>query len=123
MDNELDSTNNNISIDPEELKIVVGQIKKSIFDLKSAKEKADDAWNLSRDSLKDVIVKDIDLKRETVKTTFDRAIENLEMYSNKLDSVSNIWKDTETEIMSTSKKVEQILNSIKTGFDSFDKFK
>ena len=110
----------NISIDPEQLKIVVGIIKKCIFDLKSAKRIADDAWNKCKVSLEEEITKDIDEKKEIIRNNFDKTIEGLEKYANNLDSVSNIWKETEIEIMSTSKQVEQLLSGIKNGlFDVF----
>ena len=119
-DTSLNENMQNISIDPEQLKIIVGIINKCSFDLKNAKEKADEAWASCKTSLSENVTKDIDDKKEIIKKDFEKALEELDEYALKLDSVSNIWKDTEMEILSTSKEVEQLLSGISKGlFDFF----
>lgn len=107
MNNDLlDEKSKNITVDPEQLKIVVGIIKKCAFDLKNAKEKSDEAWNACKGSLGENITRDIDEKREINQKNFENALEKLERYADNLNSVSNIWKETETEIISSSKEME-----------------
>ena len=43
---------------------------------------------------------------------FNTAIEQLEHNADVLNTISNIWKDTETEIMSSSKEFDEIINII-----------
>lgn len=113
----LDESSQNISVDPEELKIVVGELRKYLEDLKIAKEKADNAWEVCRDSLESNVTKDIDSTRDNIKSVFDSAVQKLENRIDSLESISNIWKDTEVEIMSTSKLVEELVSKLKAGID------
>ncbi len=117
MNDELNESSQNISVDPEELKIVVGQLRKYLEDLKTAKEKADNAWVVCRDSLENNVTKDIELTRDNIKSVFNSGIQKLENSVDNLDSICNIWKDTEIEIMSTSKQVEELVSKLKAGID------
>lgn len=117
MNYELNESSQNISVDPEELKIVVGQLRKYLEDLKIAKEKADNAWDACRDSLESSVTKDIELTRDNIKSVFNSGIQKLENSVDNLDSICNIWKDTEIEIMSTSKQVEELVSKLKAGID------
>ena len=113
MNNE--SLNENLQalyIDPEQLKIVVGIIRKNINELKSAKEKEDNAWEACKSSINENIMNEINTQKQTNMKSFERGIEKLELYANKLESISNIWEDTENEIMSSSKEVEGLFANI-----------
>lgn len=99
-------------IDPEQLKIVVGIIKRCILELSSAKTKADIAWKNCESTLGENIIKSVSERKQESDKKFKQAIEQLEKYANILDAVSNIWKDTETQIMSSSKEFDEIINKI-----------
>lgn len=108
-------TNNssqNVSIDPEQLKIVVGIIKRCMIELSSAKTRADIAWKNCESTLGENVIKSVAERKQESDRKFKKAIEQLEKYSNILDTVSNIWKDTETQIMSSSKEFDEIINKI-----------
>lgn len=120
-DTSLNENLQNITVDPEQLKITVQLIKKYSFDLQNAKKKADEAWNICKNSLGENITKDIDAKKNIIQKEFEKGIEDLEKYANQLNSVSDIWKETEIEIISRSKRVDEILSGIKNGlFDIFN---
>ena len=110
-ENKVVSTQN-INIDPEHLKIVVGVIKRCAMDLKNIKKKSDEAWADCRSSLGENVSKSVDIKRESDRKKFEKAIEQLEHNADVLNTVASIWKDTETEILSSSKEFDEIINKI-----------
>lgn len=105
-------SNQSFNIDPEQLKIIVNVIKKCVIDLSGAKQKADAAWNDCRTSLGENVTKDIDERKHANDKKFKKAISEVENSTNVLSTVANIWKDTENEIMSSSKDFEEIVNKI-----------
>lgn len=107
-----------MEIDPEQLKITVGIIKRCITDLQSAKGKADEAWELCRNSLNKEILNDIDEKRAVNNKLFDEGIENIELAANKLESVSNIWQETEKDIITSSKEIDGLLSEVQRRFSN-----
>jgi hypothetical protein len=102
----------NFNVDPEQLKIIVGIIKKNLIELEKVKKRADDAWENCKLTLSENVTKSIEERKVSNDKKFITAKEQLEGYSNTLDSVSNIWKDTETEIMSSAKEFEQTISHI-----------
>ena len=104
----------NFNVDPDQLKIVVGIIKKNLIELEKAKKKADDAWEKCKATLSENVTKSIEDKKISNDKRFVIAKDQLEEYANTLDSVSNIWKDTETEIMSSANDFEKTISNIST---------
>ncbi len=113
-ENEINLVNGtqNYNVDPEQLKITVGIIKKNLLELDKAKKKADDAWENCKATLSENVTKSLEDKKISNDKRFIIAKEQLEEYANTLDSVSNIWKDTENEIISSSQELEETISNI-----------
>lgn len=107
--------------DPEQLKITVGIIKKCIIDLNNAKIKADNAWINYRSNVDDSMSKIIDEKKAEINKEYSLAIDDLERNSDVLDSIANIWKETEIELNTSSKNFEAMFNSVNKLFNIDDK--
>ncbi len=114
MENFNDSFSNNRSIktDPEQLKMTVAIIRKCIMDLNNAKKRADEAWINYKNNVNDTMAATIDEKHIMVDDNYKKAIEKLEESANALDSVSNIWKDTEITLKHSTKDLEDFITSI-----------
>ncbi len=110
-----------LKTDPEQLKMTVGIIKKCIIDLNNAKSKADSAWNNYRSNVDDSMSKIIDEKKAEINNGYAKAIEELEKNSDVLDSISNIWKETEIELNKSSKSFEAMFDSVGGFWDSKNK--
>ncbi len=103
--------------DPEQLKITVGIIKKCIIDLNNAKNKANNAWINYRNNVDDSMSKIIDEKKVQVDKEYDLGMDNLEKDSDVLDSIANIWKETEIELNTSSKNFESMFKGVNKIFN------
>ena len=114
-----DKPNQDLKIDQERLKYIAGIIKRSIMNLKIAKKKADAAWIDCGDSLGRAITNDIDERKTVINDNYEKAMERLETEANALESIANIWNDTEVEIMSSSKNIDDIISNISRSISDF----
>ena len=120
MNNEINNNpNQNLTIDAEKLKMLSGVIKKTINDLKTAKKNADDAWDKCNASLGTGITVDINERKQMINKEFDKAIAELETDAETLESVANIWNDTEVEIMTSSKSLDDIFIDLNKTLSTF----
>lgn len=118
--NELNNMErNNLTINPERLKYLSGVIKETIAELKIIKKNADDAWEECNTSLGDSTTKEINDRKIDINKKHENAISDLEHEAEVLESVSYIWNDTETEIMSSSKSIEDIFADLNKSLSSF----
>ncbi len=103
--------NQNISVNPEELKNSANTIRKSLIDLKAAKKLADAAWEdcMSSMSMGEQYLNMLNDSKIENDNVFSSAIDKLEMKANSLDSIANIWKESEIEIMSSYKQFSSSL--------------
>ena len=106
-------TNSKIQyVDQEQLKILAGTIRKYINDLNNIKTNADAIWEQSSTYLEDNALKGINTVKSDNNKKYSKSIEELNEYANKIDTVANIWEDTENEIKSSSKKLESFFDDI-----------
>lgn len=107
-----DRPSDQLKIDPERLNYISGIIKKSIIELNIAKKKADDAWNSCYTSLGDTVTKDINERKYLIDKKYEEAISNLENEANNLMSIATIWNETESQIMSSSKQIDDMFTKL-----------
>ena len=87
--------------------------------LKNAKKNADCAWEQCETSLGKQMTNDIRERKVMINKKFESAIVELEHEADKLDSISNIWNETEEEIMTSSKSLDGILSDLNKALSSF----
>ena len=98
--------------DEEELKKIANKIRIYSNDLKIIKEKADQEWNMCSIYLDDATNQNINMVKSINNKKYLQDIEKLENYANKIESISNILKETELEIKASSKKFETLFEKI-----------
>lgn len=117
---KLENTNSvNTTIDEEQLRLLSVKIKNYIIELSNSKKKADLAWEKCGNCLGENTFKEINLKREISNRKYNNGIEQLETFSDKLVSISNIWKDAETEIIASTKRLESIFSDIQKNLKNY----
>ncbi len=118
-------SNNSLDVDPDQLQNLVNTIKKSIIDLKNAKSKADEAWTSCEASLGNTFTKTINERKIKTNESFNHALTELENSANILNSVTSIWKETETEILKSSNSIDDFIlnvsNKISSTFSNINK--
>lgn len=112
MNNEVYNGSKNITIDEEQLKIIVGQIKKQSGELNQLKDQSDVLWEQLSPYLGESVTSSINSMRDDNRKKYYSAIEELNNYANKLESISNIWKDAEVEITTSAKNLESLFSDI-----------
>ena len=108
------------SIDQEQVKAIAGTLRKYSADLDTIKNEADMIWTNCETYLDSSIVASIRTVKGINKKRYMAAIEELNNYINKLETVVNIWKDTEDEIKASSIKLENIFSDIGKALSSID---
>lgn len=123
--NDFFNTNSKImTVDEEQLKITSGIIKNYSNELLRIKKNADSLWEQCSIYIDDSVLNNINTVKETNNKKFDSAISELNEYSNKMNSIANIWKDTETEIKASTKKLDSLFSNIqKTMLDAINNSK
>ncbi len=106
------SNSNVMAIDEEQLKTIVGVIKRYATDLNKIKNRSDVVWEQCSSYLDDSVSANINEIKASNVTKYTSAMEELIAYANKLESISNIWKEAETEISTSSKNLESIFEEI-----------
>lgn len=118
------SNSNVMAIDEEQLKTIVGVIKRYATDLNKIKSRSDNIWEQCSSYLDDSVSANINEIKSANVTKYSTAMEELIAYANKLESISNIWKEAETEITTSSKNLESIFADIsKNILDTVEKNK
>lgn len=112
MNNEVYNGSKNITIDEEQLKLAVGKIKEQSIELNQLKDQSDLLWEQFSPYLGESVSSSINAMRETNRKKYYSAIEELNNYANKLESISNIWKDAEIEITTSAKNLESLFSDI-----------
>ena len=110
-----DDTNTNskiMAVDEEQLKILSGIMKKYTNDLNIVKKQADTIWEQCSSCLDDSIIENLKTVKEYNNKRFNSALEDLNNYANKMETIANIWKDAEAEIKVSSKKLETLFSDI-----------
>lgn len=105
-------SNNSLEVDPDQLQNFVNTINKSIIDLRNAKSKADEAWTRCEASLGTTFTKTINERKIKTNESFNNALSELENSANVLNSVSSIWKETETEILKSSNSIDDFILNV-----------
>ena len=101
-----------ISEDEEQLRNIANNIRKYSLDLSNIKEKADLEWSLCSKFLDESVTKNINLVKNANNKKYLSDIEKLDNYANKIEFVSNVLKDTELEIIASSKRFESMFEKI-----------
>ena len=104
--------NNNIKADPDELKAAVSIIKKCLIELKNSKERADNAWEQCSPNIDKKYINLINENKKINNKNFNKAIEDLEYYANSLNSIADVWKDSEREIESSFIEFESLFSNL-----------
>ena len=110
---------NNTSIDQEQLKLLSVKIKKYIDELSNSKKKADLAWEKCGECLGENTFKEVNLRRVISTKKYNKGIEQLETFADKLVSISNIWLEAETEITKSTKRLENIFSDIQKNLNYY----
>ena len=105
-------------IDQEQLKILAGNIRSYIVDLNKIKSNADALWEQCSNNLDASALEGINVVKSENQVKFNTSIEELNNFADRLDSVANIWDDTEKEIKSSSIKLGSIFDDISKTFRS-----
>ena len=108
------------SIDQEQVKAIAGTLRRYSADLDNIKNEADIVWTNCETYLDSSIVASIRTVKEINRKRYMTAIEELNNYVNKLETIVNIWKDTEDEIKTSSIKLENIFSEIGKALSSID---
>lgn len=103
-----------INIDQEKLRELTITIKQKILDLRSIKERADLAWEKCSHSLGDKTFEIDEKKIETTKE-FNNSIQDLETYTNILNSIIGIYDETEQELDNASKEFSDTITRAARG--------
>ena len=113
MNEDLDLNRRQITtIDQEQIKMISGLIKKYSSDLETVRERADLLWESCETYLDPSIINSIDYVKNINKKRYSDAIEELNNYANKIESIANIWNETEQRIKSSSIELEKIFSEI-----------
>ena len=110
--------NNNLNVDPDELKAAVNIIKKYLIELKNAKEKADNAWEQCSPNIDKRYLSILNENKKMNQQNFNKAIEDLEYNANVLNSVADIWKESEQELSSSFKEFNMLFSSLTKANDA-----
>ena len=110
--------NNNLNVDPDELKAAVNIIKKCLIELKNAKEKADNAWEQCTPNIDKRYLSILNENKKMNQQNFNKAIEDLEYNANVLNSVADIWKESEQELSSSFKEFNMLFSSLTKANDA-----
>lgn len=118
-------SNNSLDVDPDKLQNLVNIINKSVTDLRNAKSKADEAWTRCESSLGSAFTKTINERKIKTNDSFNNALSELENSANVLNSVTSIWKETESEILRSSNSIDDYIlnvsNKIASTFNNLKK--
>ena len=101
-----------IAINQDQIKVIVGSLRKYAVDLEKVKSRADEIWEKCETYLDDNIINSIDTVKDINRKRYNSALEELNNYINKLETVANIWQDTEEQIKSSSIELENIFSEI-----------
>ena len=106
------NNNQNLTVNPEEIKAAAVSMKIYIKDLKDAKKAADLAWEECDISMGEDFINMINDNKLENDKKFNDAISKLESRANSLDSISNIWKESELEILASYKQLNEVFDSV-----------
>ena len=106
------NNNQNLTVNPEEIKAAAVSMKIYIKDLKDAKKTADLAWEECDISMGEDFINMINDNKLENDKKFNDAISKLESRANSLDSISNIWKESELEILASYKQLNEVFDSV-----------
>lgn len=112
MNNDLYTNSKIMTVDEEQLKTTSGIIKQYAIELDNLKKQADSLWEKCSVYLDDNILNSINTVKDVNNKKYLNAINELNNYADKMESVSNIWKDAETEIKVSSKRLESLFSDI-----------
>lgn len=107
-----------VAINQEEVKLIVGSLRKYASDLEIVRKRADVIWERCEMFLDINIKNSIDTVKDINRKRYDKALEELNNYINKLETVANIWQNTEEEIKSSSIELENIFRDISNSFSN-----
>jgi hypothetical protein len=99
-------------IDQEQLKILAGTIRKYVNDLSKIKSKADIVWDQCSAYLDESALESINSVKSDNYKKYTSSMDELNNYANRVESVANIWDDTEKEIKTSSRKLESFFDDI-----------
>ena len=112
MNNNIEDMPKTSMIDQEQIKMISGSIKKHSADLEKIKNKADLIWERCETYLDNNIINSIDTVKEINRKRYNVAIEELNNYANKIETIANIWRETEEQIKTSSVKLETLFSDI-----------
>ena len=101
-----------MEINQEQIKGITRDIRKYSADLDLVRKRADEIWKSCEMYLDDSVINSIQTVKDINRKRYNRAFEELEGYANRIESVANIWKETEDEIKASSIKLENIFSDI-----------
>ncbi len=104
--------NENITVDPEELKAAVSIMKKCLIEIRNAKEKADNAWEQCSPNIEKKYINLINENKKMNNKNFNKCIEDLDYYANSLNSIADIWKESEREIASSFVEFDNLFSNL-----------
>ena len=104
-------------IDEEQLKEVSGYLRKYSSDLTKIKKHFNEVWEQCSSLLDDNTIKNINSLKDINDKKYNKAMEELETYANKIDTVANIWQDTNIQIKNSSKNLESMFIDISKSID------
>ena len=117
MNDNLFSKSNLMYIDEEQLKEVSGYLRKYSSDLTKIKKHFNEVWEQCSTLLDDNTIKNINSLKDINDKKYSKAMEELETYANKIDTVANIWQDTNIQIKNSSKNLESMFIDISKSID------
>ena len=100
------------NINQEQIKMISGLIKRYSSDLEKVKERADLLWEKCETYLDPNIINSIDYVKDINRKRYNSAIEELNNYANKIESVANIWQEAEERIKTSSIELENLFSEL-----------
>ena len=97
-----------LSMDETQVKMISEKIREYASELEDIRNHAELMWEKCSVFLDDNIMSSINSVKEGNKKKYKAAHDNLKSYADRIDSIANIWKDTEAEIKSSSVDLENL---------------
>ena len=107
------------TIDQNQIKRISELLRKHSADLEEVRARADMLWENCEIYLDEGVINSINHVKDINKRRYDKAIEELNNYTYRIDRIANIWNDTEEKLKASSKELESAFSEIGKTISSF----
>ncbi len=111
-DNNLNKNNQEISVNQEQIKVTAESIRKYKLELELLRNQAENIWSDCGKYIDQNILNSIESVKDINRKKYNNAINELDTFVKKIESVANIYNDAELEINVAAKQLENIFSDI-----------